>query len=144
MAKADNKTQLTDASVEAFLTSVSDEQQRDDSLRVIEIMRRVTGEIPKMWGPAIIGFGLQHLKYESGREMDWMEIGFSPRKANITLYILSSSLDQSQHLEKLGKHKVSGSCLHIKRLADVDEKVFEKLISEFFQFIRNGGMVTNG
>ncbi len=144
MAKANNKTQLTEASVEAFLDTIADEQQRADSRWVVEIMHRVTGELPKMWGPAIVGFGLRHLKYESGREMDWMEIGFSPRKANITLYILSSSLDQSKYLEKLGKHKVSGSCLHIKRLTDIDEKVLEALIKEFFQFIRKGGQITTG
>ena len=80
MADAKNKTQLTDESVEIFLNNVADEQQRADSLKVDEIMRRVTSEEPKMWGAAIIGYGLRHLKYDSGREMDWMVIGFSPRK----------------------------------------------------------------
>src|SRR5476649_2708120 len=87
MAKANNKTQQTAGSAEDFLNSLADEQQRADSFKVLEMMRRVSGEEPKMWGPAIIGFGVRHLKYESGREMDWMIIGFSPRKGNLTLYV---------------------------------------------------------
>ena len=140
MAEAKNKTQQTDTSVEAFLNTVADDQQRADSKRIIEMMNRTTGEVPKMWGPAIIGFGLRHMKYESGREMDWMEIGFSPRKGNITLYVLSKTLDQSQLLEKIGKHKASGGCLHIKKLADVDGKVLEELVSDYLSFIKKGGI----
>ena len=138
MAKANNKTQLTDASVEAFLNSVSDQQQRVDAFRVTEIFKKVTGEEPKMWGPAIIGFGLQHLKYDSGREMDWMVIGFSPRKGNITLYVHSGSPNEGKFLEKLGKHKISSSCLHIKKLADIDEQVLENLIEDSFKHIKKG------
>ena len=140
MAEAKNKTQQTDTSVEAFLNTVADEQQRADSKRIIEMMNRTTGKVPKMWGPAIIGFGLRHMKYESGREMDWMEIGFSPRKGNITLYVLSKTLDQSQLLEKIGKHKASGGCLHIKKLADVDGKVLEELVGNYLSFIKKGGI----
>ena len=140
MADANNKTQLTEVSVEKYLATVLDEQQRADSFRVAEIMQNVTGEPPKMWGPAIVGFGLRHLKYDSGREMDWMEIGFSPRKGNITLYVLSKSLDQTDFLEKIGKHKASGGCLHIKKLADIDEKVLEKLIKGYLAFIKKGGI----
>ena len=140
MAKANNKTQQTDASVEAFLDTVADGQQRADSHRVIEMMLRATGEPPKMWGPTIIGFGLRQMKYESGREMDWMLIGFSPRKGNITLYVLSKTLDQDPFLEKLGRHKASGGCLHIKKLTDVDEKVLEELIGDYLSFVKKGGL----
>ncbi len=140
MANANNKTQLTEASVDAFLGSIADPQQLADSFKVAEIMERVTGEKPKMWGSAIIGFGLRHLKYDSGREMDWMEIGFSPRKGSTTLYVLSKSLDQSPLLEKIGKHRASGGCLHIKKFTDIDEAVLEKLIKEYLAFIKKGGI----
>ena len=136
MSKANNKTQLTEASVEAFLNTVADEQQRADSFKVVEIMGRATGQTPKMWGPAIIGFGLRHLKYESGREMDWLIIGFSPRKGNITFYVHSASPNESKFLENLGKHKISGSCLHIKRLTEIDELVLENLIADSFKHIK--------
>ena len=140
MAAANNKTQLTDDIVDKFLSSVADEQQRADSIKVCEMMQSSTGEKPKMWGPAIIGFGLRHLKYESGREMDWMEIGFSPRKSSITLYVLSKTLNQAPLLEKIGKHKASGGCLHIKKLTDIDEKVLKKLIEDYLAFIKKGGI----
>ena len=91
-----------------------------------------------MWGPAIIGFGLRHLKYESGREMDWMIIGFSPRKGNITFYMHSGSPNESKLLEKLGKHKISGSCLHVKKLSDIDEQVLGKLVADSFKHIKKG------
>lgn len=136
MANANNKTQLTDASVDVFLGSIADPQQRVDSTKVVQIMERATGEKAKMWGPAIIGFGLRHLKYESGREMDWLIIGFSPRKGNITLYIKSGSPNEEKLLEKLGKHKISGSCLHIKKLADIDESTLENLVSDSYKHIK--------
>lgn len=98
-------------------------------------MERATGVVGKMWGPTIVGFGMRHLKYESGREMDWMVVGFSPRKGNITFYVQSGSPNESKFLEKLGKHKISGSCLHIKKLADVDEQVLEKLVADSYRYI---------
>src|SRR5450755_3467191 len=114
MAKTNNKTTLNEASAEAFLNSVADDQQRADSFKVNEIMRRVTGEEPKMWGPTIIGYGLRHLKYDSGREMDWMVIGFSPRKGNLTLYVgLGSDNRYDDLLGRLGKHKTGKGCLYI-------------------------------
>ena len=91
MPKAELKTQLTDASVEDFLNSLENPVRRADGFRVLEMFKRVTGEEPKMWGPAIVGFGHSVLKYESGREMDWMEAAFSPRKANLTLYVICDS-----------------------------------------------------
>lgn len=138
MAKANNKTQLTDLSVDAFLSSVADEQQRADSLKVDQMMRRVTGEEPKMWGPSIIGYGMRHLKYDSGREMDWMVIGFSPRKSNITLYVgLGSDNRYDEQLTRLGKHKTGKGCLYLNKLSDIDEAVLEELI--FASFKNNKG-----
>jgi Domain of unknown function (DU1801) len=128
MANAKNKTSLTEASVEEFLKSLADEQQRIDSRKIIEIMQRVTGEPPKMWGPSIVGFGMRHLKYDSGREMDWMLTGFSPRKGNLTLYVLNGSAKQEELLAKLGKFKTGKGCLYIKRLSDVDENVVEEVV----------------
>lgn len=129
MAKAELKTTPTDESVEAFLNGVADEQRRTDSLRVIEIYKRITGEEPKMWGPAIIGFGSQMLKYASGRELDMPIAAFSPRKASLTFYVLNGSPKESELLDRLGKHKTGKCCLYVKRLSDVDEGVLEKLIS---------------
>lgn len=99
-------------------------------------MERTTGEGAKMWGPAIIGFGLLHLKYASGRELDSPIVAFSPRKANITFYVQSGSPNEDKLLEKLGKHKISGCCLHIKKLADIDEQILEKLVTDSYQHSR--------
>ena len=131
MAKAEIKTKETDASVEDFLRGVADEQQREDARKVLEMMRRVTGEEPKMWGTAIIGFGNRvYTSPATGREVDWMKIGFSPRKGNLSLYVLHyGSNSQEKLLEKLGKHKTGKGCLYIKRLSDVDEEILEKIIS---------------
>ena len=129
MAKAEIKTKETDASVDEFLNGVADEQQREDSYKVLEMMRRATGDEPKMWGAAIIGFGNRvYTSPATGREVDWIKIGFSPRKGNLTLYVLNNSEKQEPLLEKLGKHKRGKGCLYVKRLSDVDEKVLEKLI----------------
>lgn len=136
MADAKNKTQMTEASVEDFLGTLADEQ-RGDSRSVVEIFRRATGEGPKMWGPAIIGFGLRHLVYESGREMDWLEIGFSPRKGNITFYIGTGFPMFDELTARLGKHKVKGSCMHIKKISDVDEAVLEQLVEASIKHIRS-------
>ena len=133
MADANNKTQLTEASAEDFFNTISDEQRRADSLTVDEIMRRVTGEEPKMWGTGIVGYGLRHLKYESGREMDWMVIGFSPRKSNLTLYVgLGGDNRYDDQLARLGKHKTGKGCLYINKLSNIDEAVLEELIAASF------------
>ena len=134
MAKANNKTTLTDASVEAFLNSVSDDEQRADSLKVDEIMRRVTGEEPKMWGPAIIGYGLRHVVSDSGREVDWLIIGFSPRKGKLSFYVgLGNDNRYADQLARLGKHKTGKGCLYINKLSNIDEAVLEELISASFK-----------
>ena len=131
MAKAEIKTKQNEASVENFLNSVKDEQQRADSFKILEMMRRITGEEPKMWGASIVGFGFRTVKSPAtGREVDWLKIGFSPRKGNLSLYVLNGSPGQAELLEKLGKHKTGVGCLYVKRLSDVDEKVLEKLIKD--------------
>ena len=127
---AELKTKKTDASVEAFLAALQNEKVRDDCFQLVEIMKQATHEDPKMWGSSIIGFGSMHLKYASGRELDWMIIGFSPRKQNITLYLPGNINSYSGHLDKLGKFKTGVGCLYVKTLKDVDTKVLTDLIQE--------------
>ncbi len=129
---AEMKTIQTEASVEDFLNLIEDNQKREDCFEIVKMMKQVTKKEPKMWGPSIIGFGSYHYKYESGREGDSPQIGFSPRKQNITLYILSGADHENPLLQKLGKHSTSKVCLYIKRLADVDKKVLLELIKESF------------
>ena len=127
--KVEIKTSENDGNVEDFLNAVEDEQRRSDSLRALEIFKKVTGEPPKMWGTAIVGFGNRKVYRSDGGELDWLITGFSPRKAGLTLYVLNGAPKQDQLLAKLGKHKASGGCLHIKKMSDVDEKVLAELIS---------------
>ncbi len=127
---AELKTKLTKLSVEDFINAIAEEQKRKDAFAILEMMKKATKDKPKMWGPSIIGFCDVHLKYESGRELDWFRIGFSPRKQNITLY-LSGTLDsRATLLKKLGKHKTGKGCLYINKLSDVDTKVLEKIITQ--------------
>ena len=140
MAKAELKTRPNGANVEDFLNTVVDERRREDSFRVLELMKRVSGEEPKMWGPAIIGFGTRMLKYASGRELDWPLVGFSPRKANLTLYIMECMDGSSKYgelLARLGKHTTSKACLYIKRLSDIDQGVLEELIATSLSDIKS-------
>jgi len=124
---AENKTKPTRASVDRFINAVKDEQTRRDCKRLIEIMKAVSGEAPTMWGPAIVGFGQYHYKYASGREGDSLRIGFSPRKTNISVYMLGGLSLAEAALKKLGKFKTGGGCLYIKRLSDVDETQLVKM-----------------
>jgi hypothetical protein len=127
---AEMKTKVNGASVADFLNAVGDEQKRNDSFEILKIMKQVTKEDPKMWGPSIVGFGSYHYKYDSGREGDAPIMGFSPRKQNLTLYI-SLGLERNEGLlKKLGKHSTGKGCLYIKRLGDVDVDVLKELISE--------------
>ena len=128
MAKAALKTQKSEASVEDFLNTVKNETKRKDCFTVLQLMEKATKAKAKMWGGAIVGFGDVHLKYESGRELDWFICGFSPRKANLTLYI-PGAVENTALLKKLGKHKTSKACLYINSLADVDVNVVKELIS---------------
>ncbi len=139
MAKYELKTRKTDASVEEFLNSIENDERRSDGFRVLEMYKRVTGEEPKMWGPAIIGFGDSVYRYPDGREMAWMAAAFSPRKQNLTLYVICGSPKQPTLLEKLGKHSTSVSCLYIKRLSDIDEKVLEAVVKDAFQYTKKTG-----
>jgi hypothetical protein len=132
MARYEPKTRATDASVEEFLRSVENEERRADALAVLEMFKRATGEKPKMWGPAIVGFGSRPIKYADGRSLDWPITAFSPRKQNMTLYVIGSSLKLSELLAKLGRYSASKSCLYIKRLADIDEKILERLIKDCY------------
>jgi hypothetical protein len=130
MAKVEIKTKETNASVEGFLNGLADEQQRADARKIIRMMTNLTGDDPKMWGAAIIGFGNRvYTSPATGREVDWMKIGFSPRKGNLSLYVLNGAPKQAALLEKLGKHKTGKGCLYVKKLADVDEKILEKVIA---------------
>ena len=127
---AENKTQATEASVEAFLAKVEPEQRREDGRRVAEMMARITGEPATMWGPSIIGFGTHHYRYESGREGDICRIGFSPRKAQLVFYVGAGSGRLDSLLAKLGKHSTGRGCLYIRKLADVDQAMLEALIAK--------------
>jgi len=125
---AEIKTKETSSSVADFIDSIADERKRNDSLAILEMMEKATKEKPKMWGSSIIGFG--NMRYKSpatDREVDWFKIGFSPRKANISLYLMDLKR-QAEALTKLGKHKTGVSCLYIQKLEDVDEKVLETMI----------------
>lgn len=128
MAKAELKTKLNEASVDDFIDGLENETARDDSRKIVKLMEKATNSEPKMWGANIIGFGSRHLKYESGRELDWMKIGFSPRKANITLYLNLGTGWNESLLSKLGKHKTGKGCLYLKKLSDVNLEVLEELI----------------
>lgn len=128
MAKYELKTQKNDASVEDYINSIPDDQKKVDSQVLLELMRQVVGEEPFMWGSSIIGFGNYHYKYASGQEADWFLAGFSPRKQNLTLYIMSGFEQYDDLLGSLGKFKTGVSCLYIKKLSDVDLDVLEKLV----------------
>ena len=128
--KNDLKTKVNEASVEGFLNSIEDEQTRADCFEILKIMKQVTKEEPKMWGASIVGFGSYHYKGSGGREGDWMLTGFSPRKQNLTLYLMGGFDPHKDLLKKLGKHKTSVGCLYIKKLADVDKKLLKELVTE--------------
>lgn len=133
---SDNKTKPTKVSVEAFLDSVPDAGKRADALVLIDIMQRATGEKPVMWGPSIIGFGSYHYRYDSGREGESPVVGFSPRKAELVLYIVTGFTGAEPLLAKLGKHTTGKSCLYIKHLTDVDQRVLRKLVDQSVAAVR--------
>lgn len=127
---AELKTKPNERSVENFLNDIADEQTRADCFTIMKIMKQATKAEPKMWGPSIVGFGDYHYKYESGREGDWFLTGFSPRKQNLTLYIMAGFAKYEALMKKLGKYKTGKSCLYIKRLADVDLAILKTLVQE--------------
>lgn len=133
---AELKTKQNNASVSAFLNAIEDKQQRADAKKLSKMMRDATGSRAKMWGSSIVGFGTYHYVYASGREGDWPIVGYSPRKQNLSIYIMSGFSGSKTLMSKLGKHKTGKSCLYIKRLSDVDEKVLRQLIDKSIKFIR--------
>lgn len=131
---AEIKTKVTNASVKDFIATVPDETKRKDSLVLLKLFEKVTGDKAKMWGTSMIGFGSYHYKSErSSQQGDWPLTAFSPRKQNLTLYVMPGFTDLSVFLKKLGKHKISGgSCLYINKLSDVDIKILEQIIKKSF------------
>lgn len=125
---SDLKTGKNDSNVIGFINGIEDEQKRRDCHEVMQIMKEVTGKEPEMWGNSIVGFGSYHYKYESGREGDWFLTGFSPRKQNLSLYIMAGFSQYESLLADLGKHKTGKSCLYIKRLEDVNLDILRKMI----------------
>ena len=128
---AEIKTKANAASVDEFIAKIADEQQRKDSAVLLQLMQKASKEKPKMWGAAIIGFGDKRYKSEtSGREVDWFRIGFSPRKANLSLYLFINLTAHAETLKKLGKHKTGAGCIYINKLADIDLKVLDGMITD--------------
>jgi hypothetical protein len=124
------KTKPTNKSIEDFLNKVEHPTKREDSFKILELMKEITKEKPVMWGDSIVGFGSYRYKYASGREGDWPLVGFSPRKQNLTLYIMSGFERYDEILKKLGKFKTGKSCLYINKLKDVDMLSLRELVSE--------------
>jgi hypothetical protein len=127
---AELKTKRNKQSVNQFLDSIENDTRRRDAKAVLKLMKDVTGEKPEMWGDAIVGFGTYHYVYASGRTGDWFLVGFSPRKANLTLYIMAGFATYAALMKKLGKHKTGKSCLYINTLDDVDMETLRALIRE--------------
>ena len=125
---AEPKTKPTNASVEDFLNRIPEAERREDCFAVAKIMEEITGEKPKMWGPSIVGFGGYHYKYASGREGDWPVAAFSPRKKDLTVYLMMGFEKHTELMEKLGKYSNAKSCLYIKRLSDIHLPTLKKLI----------------
>jgi len=133
------KTRPTRTSVSAFLKRIGDESRRKDCQTLVRIMKHAVGDQPKMWGPSIVGFGHYHYKYASGRENDWFMVGFSPRKQDLTVYIMTGFDRHDAILSRLGKYRTSKSCLYIKRLADVDVAVLQELVTASVTHMKTNG-----
>ncbi len=132
---AEIKTKATVVDPAAFIAAVPDERRRSDAIAVDAMMTRVTGEPARMWGPSIVGYGDYHYKYDSGHEGTMCRLGFSPRKAELVLYVLTGARGEAELLAKLGKHKTGKSCLYVKRLADVDTDVLEALTANALAYM---------
>jgi len=138
LSMSDLKTKPTDQNVEEYLNKVENPTKREDSFKILKLMREVSNEEPIMWGDSIIGFGSYHYKYKSGREGDLLVTGFAPRKQNLTLYIMSGFDRHEDLLKKLGKYKTGKSCLYINKLKDVDTTILREIVSKSIEFIRKG------
>ncbi len=130
------KTKPTKIHVDRVINIVENELVQNDCRTLVKIMSDITGEVPRMWGTNIIGFGKYHYVYESGREGDWFIMGFSPRKQNLTLYIMSGFKEYDSLLSKLGKYKLGKSCLYIKKLSDIDIEVLKKILRHSQRIIK--------
>jgi hypothetical protein len=133
---AEQKTKPTEKSVEDFIAGIADEGVRDDCTELVRIMKKITRKDPVLWGGSIIGFGKYHYKYDSGHEGYSCLTGFSPRKQNISLYVMPGFTEHSDLVAKLGKYKAGKGCLYIKRLSDIDVKVLEALIKESVSYLK--------
>ena len=133
MAKATNKTAPTTQSVTAFINAVENKTRRRDAKTALALFKKITGEKAKMWGPSIIGFGEYHYKYESGREGDMLNVGFSPRKANMVMYVMGMLGDDEPLLKNLGKYKTGKACLYVNKFDDIDLTVLEKMIAKSYK-----------
>lgn len=136
MATAELKTKPQKTSVAAFLNAVDNDVRRQDAKVIAKMMAKITGKKAVMWGGSIVGYGSYHYKYKTGREGDWMITGFSPRKANLVVYIMAGFRQYDALMAKLGKYKTGKSCLYINKLDDIDLSVLEKLISESVKMMR--------
>jgi len=125
---AELKTKPNDGSVEAFLNSIAEPKKRQDSFAILDLMKKVTGKEPVMWGESIVGFGNIHYRYSSGREGDWFLTGFSPRAQSLTVYIMSGFDRYDELMGKLGKYKTGKACLYIKKIEDIDPAVLSELV----------------
>lgn len=133
----ENKTQATTASVDDYIAAIADELKRKDTQTLLDLLKKITGDTPVLWGDGIIGFGSYHYQYESGREGDMPLIGFSPRKREFAIYIMSGFEQLKAHLNKLGKHKAGKSCLYIKRLSDININTLSELMKESVAIIKS-------
>ena len=131
------KTSENDINPADFIAGLSDEQQKADCKKLISIFKKAAGAEAKMWGDSIIGFGKYHLVYESGRELDWMLCGFSPRKGKMSLYIMTGFAKYGEYLQKLGKHKTGKSCLYLKSLSDANEEVLFNMVKDSCDYLKN-------
>jgi len=136
MAKSENKTKPTDVSPAEFIASVEHDRRREDAEVLLKWFEDVTGCAPKMWGPSLIGYGRYHYKYDSGREGDFLMTGFSPRKANLVMYIMPGYRDMDEKLARLGKHKLGKSCLYINKLADIDMDVLQEIVEDGVAYMK--------
>jgi len=136
MAKAKQKTTETKASVTDFVKAIADDQRKKDAQAIIKIMKEQSGFEPKMWGPAIIGFGSYHYKYESGHEGDAPLVGFSPRKAEFAIYLTSQFDNREELLKQFGKHKSAKACIYFKKMEDINVDVFKKMISNSLKYYK--------
>lgn len=136
VAEANNKIQASAASVEAFLAAVPDARRREDARALDALMQSVVGTAPTMWGPAIVGYGRFRLRYDGGREQDWMLVGFSPRKAALVLYVTGGFDGHEALLERLGRHTTGTSCLYVKRMEDIDMDVLRELVERSVRHVR--------